>query len=127
MAMEKGYVVYVDDDYEDQALLQESFKEISTYKLLCLFRGKELFELLSEAASKVCLIVLDINMPQSGVDILLELKVDEEYKKIPVVMLSTSTETREKEIINGLGADIVKKPNSYSGIRTLAEKLISYC
>ena len=121
-------IVYVDDDYDDLLFLQEAFRDIQDYQLVCLLNGDELFALLESGKYNVCLIILDINMPiRSGIDILLDLKTTSNYNFIPVVMLSTSKSPKENAIVQGLGCEIVLKPNTYTGARTLAAKLLEYC
>jgi DNA-binding response OmpR family regulator len=58
------------------------------------------------------LMVLDINMPEvSGIDLLEFLRLREDLRSIPVVMLSSETTDRQVDEALGLGADaFVFKP-----------------
>ncbi len=58
------------------------------------------------------LMVLDINMPEvSGIDLLEFLRMRDDLRKIPVVMLSSETTDRQVDEALGLGADaFVFKP-----------------
>lgn len=58
------------------------------------------------------LMVLDINMPEvSGIDLLEFLRIREDLRRIPVVMLSSETTDRQVDEALGLGADaFVFKP-----------------
>lgn len=123
----RKFILYVDDDLDDLALLEDSFKGVNDYQLVCLKNGTDLFKFL-DLVSKVSLIILDINMPDmNGVDILLELKTIEKYRQIPVVMLSTARNPKENLTVRGLGSAIILKPTSYTEALTLANRLLEYC
>ena len=52
--------------------------------------GIEALEILSKRYSEIDLILLDWNMPElSGFDVLVEIKKDDKYKNIPVMMVTT--------------------------------------
>ena len=82
------------EDNEDHALLVE--KTLSAERIcnrLTVFQDAEsaLSHLRSGAAERPQLILLDINLPgMDGLQLLKELKTDENLKKVPVVILSTS-------------------------------------
>ena len=64
---------------------------------------------------KALVILLDINMPRmDGAETLGRLKADEETRKIPVVVLTTTDDPREVEHCYGLGCSVyVTKPVEY--------------
>jgi CheY-like chemotaxis protein len=73
-----------------------------------------------------CLVVLlDINMPKvDGVEVLRQLKANEETKKIPVMMLTTTDDPREIELCYGLGCSVyVTKPVEYEKFREAVQQL----
>ena len=52
--------------------------------------GIEALEILSEKYNEIDLVLLDWNMPEmSGYDVLVEIKSNEKYKTIPVMMVTT--------------------------------------
>ena len=68
--------------------------------------GIEGLEKLSEGYKEVDLILLDWNMPEkSGYDVLVEIKADDKYKNIPVMMVTT--EGQQSSIVAAVraGAD----------------------
>jgi len=68
--------------------------------------GIEGLEKLSENYEEIDLVLLDWNMPEkSGYDVLVEIKADEKYKKIPVMMVTT--EGQQSSIVAAVraGAD----------------------
>jgi CheY-like chemotaxis protein len=77
-------------------------------------------------ANNRCLVVLlDINMPKvDGVEVLRQLKANEETKKIPVMMLTTTDDPREIELCYGLGCSVyVTKPVEYEKFREAVQQL----
>lgn len=73
-----------------------------------------------------CLVILlDINMPKvDGVEVLRQLKANEETKKIPVMMLTTTDDPREIERCYGLGCSVyVTKPVEYEKFREAVQQL----
>lgn len=121
-------VLYLDDDLDDILLLQDAFREVKHYHLVSVQNDGDLRQILHSHKETICLVVLDINMPErSGIEILIELKTAQPYRHIPVVMLSTARREQDNEIIKGLGCEIVLKPSSYTEMITLASKLLQYC
>ncbi len=61
------------------------------------------------------LLLLDIRMPQvDGVEVLRQVKIDPELKKIPVLMLTTTDDPREVERCHDLGCNsYIVKPVDY--------------
>ena len=57
------------------------------------------------------LIILDIMMPElNGYDVLKTLKFTEEYKKIPVILLTAREQELDKRISQMMGIDYLQKP-----------------
>ena len=62
----------------------------------------------------VC-IFIDINMPKiSGIDLLKRIRESDEFKSIPIYMLTTSRE-HEKQTRDLGATDYFQKPNTYHG------------
>ena len=61
------------------------------------------------------LLLLDIRMPKvDGVEVLRQLKADEELRKVPVIMLTTTDDPREVEHCHALGcSSYIVKPVVY--------------
>jgi CheY-like chemotaxis protein len=62
--------------------------------------------------SKSYLLLLDINMPiMDGIEVLRRLKANDDYKEIPIMMLTTTDDPREVEACYKLGCNIyITKP-----------------
>lgn len=74
------------------------------------FTGKNVNENMDD--SKSYLLLLDINMPKmDGIDVLTNIKSNEELKNIPIIMLTTTDDPREVETCYKLGCNMyVTKP-----------------
>lgn len=71
------------------------------------------------------LLVLDINMPRiDGVEVLRQVKADENTVKIPVIMLTTTDDPREVERCYALGCSVyVTKPVEYNSFTEALNRL----
>jgi CheY-like chemotaxis protein len=109
-------LLVVDDDKEDRALFCEAASGIDTdIKFLIAEDGAQALQLLEQTAVLPDYIFLDINMPKmNGKEFLVRAKKDNRIKKIPVVMYSTTSQTKEIEECYKLGAyDFLIKPPSF--------------
>lgn len=105
------FVLLVEDNLADARLIKEFLKEINIKTVLHVARdGKEAMEFLYlnckyNRNCRSTFVILDLNLPKmSGREVLKKIKGDEELKKIPVLILTTST---AKE-------DIVECYNNYA-------------
>jgi CheY-like chemotaxis protein len=106
-------ILLVEDDRLDAMIVRRALNDLKvTNEIVHTASGEEALEYLrSEGNKKPCLILLDLNMPKTnGVDVLRIVKADEVLKKIPVVVLTASTE--EQDVIEtfklSVGGYIVK-------------------
>ena len=127
------YILYADDDCEDQETFKDVVAEIdSGLKVVTVSGGQELLKYLSRVKKKhsfPCLVVLDINMPKmDGIETLRELKSNKTFKKLPVVMFSTSDNPISVQTADQLGAaDYVQKPVTYDRFLKVARQFIDIC
>jgi len=105
-------VLMADDDGEDCFLAEEAFKASKVEAVLsCVKDGLELLEYLAKCVqTNPCkfpdLILLDLNMPRKdGREVLVEIKSDPTFQKIPIVILTTSEDERDKTFSMEAGAD----------------------
>jgi CheY-like chemotaxis protein len=92
-------ILLVEDDRVDAMTVKRALKEIKvTNTLIVVGNGEEALEYLrDENSEKPCIILLDLNMPRMGGLEFLEIaKQDELLKRIPVIVLTTSTEEQDK-------------------------------
>ena len=91
-------ILLVEDDRVDVMTLERAMKDLNvTNPVVNVRNGEEALQYLrNEANQKLCLILLDLNMPKvNGIKFLQLAKADEMLKNIPVIMLTTSTEQQD--------------------------------
>jgi CheY-like chemotaxis protein len=100
-------ILLVEDDYVDTITVIHALKEIHvTNQLVHVENGEEALDYLKDPTSdKPCIILLDLNMPiMNGIELLQVIKDNEQLKRIPVVVLTTSKEQQDKLNSFNLGA-----------------------
>jgi CheY-like chemotaxis protein len=112
-----GLVFLVDDDIDDQGLFLDALSEID--KNIQLVTAANGVEAVQKLASDIQLhpdyIFMDLNMPlMTGIQCLKELKKIPALAKIPVVIYSTSSYSKDLEEAKIAGAfDYIIKPFSF--------------
>ena len=110
-------ILLVEDDQVDTMTVTRALKEIHvTNPLVHLENGEEAVHYLQNPVSeKPCIILLDLNMPiMNGIEFLQVVKHDDQLKRIPVVVLTTSEEQQDKVNSFNLGvAGYMAKPVDY--------------
>lgn len=93
-------VLLVEDDRMDLRIFKHAIKEIDfaeSIDLKHVENGEEALELLKSLDKLPDLIFMDINMPvMNGKEALMKIKEDEKLKMIPVLMLTTSDDERDR-------------------------------
>lgn len=130
-------ILLAEDDLDDQIFFEKALSElpIST-KLTTVKDGEELMKYLSANsgnASSTDILFLDLSMPcKTGVECLVEIKENEAFKKLQVVMFTTSFSSNihfEQNLINTLeriGADgFIRKSESFDQLKNTIETTLS--
>ncbi|MCP4605549.1 MAG: response regulator [Proteobacteria bacterium] len=111
-------ILLVEDDRVDVMTIKRALKEINvTNPLNVTGNGEEALAFLRDPESEnPCIILLDLRMPRmNGVEFLKEVKRDQALKRIPVVVLTTSREERDRVDSFDLGvAGYMVKPVDYA-------------
>jgi len=92
-------ILLVEDDKVDAMTVKRALKDLKvTNRLIHAVDGEEALEYLrGQGNPEPCLVLLDLNMPKmNGIEFLKIVKADEELKKIPVVVLTTSKEEQDR-------------------------------
>lgn len=122
-------IFLADDDPDDCTLFEDALQIITpSYVLTTAFDGQELMETLQEKVPPPPdLIFLDLNMPRkTGVDCLKEIRTNQKLKSIPVIILSTSSQTQYIEETYKLGANrYIQKPNSFAELKTAISSVLA--
>ena len=132
MSANSRYILCVDDDPDDHALVCDSIKEIDPgMEIIQAQNGDEALKHLKNAKAETnlpCLVILDINMPRmDGKQTLMHIKKDDQLTKIPVVMLSTSGNSVDKLFCAHYGVELYTKPSNIAEYSGIIKKLLSYC
>ena len=90
-------ILLVEDNKADVRLVQEALKNSAlTYDMACVRDGMAAMAYLHQEGeyanvSRPDLIILDLNLPKKdGREVLAEIKTDAQFKRIPVIVLTTS-------------------------------------
>ena len=120
-------VLLVEDDSIDAMTVRRAFKDLKlANKLTHRINGEEALTYLRGPDMEMpCLILLDLNMPRmNGIEFLKVIKQDDNLKRIPVIVLTTSNE--ECDVIESFKlcvAGYIVKPVDYKkfveAIRTI--------
>lgn len=110
-------ILLVEDDRIDAMTVKRALNELNVTNTLDMAGdGEEALEYLRENADNLPgLILLDLNMPRmGGIEFLREIKQKETLKRIPIVVLTTSDEERDKIDAYDMGvAGYMVKPVDY--------------
>jgi CheY-like chemotaxis protein len=89
--------------------------------------GDQLIDYLHETPSKAnpVVILLDLNMPgKDGKDVLREIKENEALRTIPVIVMTTSSSERDRQLSYQFGANcFVTKPDSYKEMMEVTDSI----
>jgi len=120
-------ILLVEDDSVDAMTVKRALKDLKiTNELVHVTNGEEALEYLrSQRDKEPCFIFLDLNMPKmNGIEFLEIAKADEQLRRIPVVVLTTSGS--EKDVLESFELSVagyMVKPADYrrfvEAIRTI--------
>lgn len=136
-SIQKTVVLLVaDDNPDDRLLIEAAWEETALVKIYFVEDGEELMDFLcrqgkysnSTLAPSPDLILLDLRMPRkNGHEVLRELKTHPTFRRIPIVVLTTSK--AELDIVRSydLGANsYFTKPDTFDEILDLTQTLNDY-
>lgn len=113
----KRPLLLVEDDQVDAMTVKRAFKEIHiANRLEIVSNGSEALSFLRNSENETpCIILLDLNMPKmNGVEFLKIKNQDENIRRIPVIVLTTSEEEQDRANSFDLGiAGYMVKPVDY--------------
>ena len=131
-AAERPPILVVEDNPMDLDLTRRAFSRRACPHPIQVARdGEEALAYLRRwdaGEPQPAVILLDINMPRvSGIEVLQQLKQHPHYRRIPVVMLTSSRESRDLQTTYDLGANsYIEKPVSFSRFLDIAAQIESY-
>jgi len=126
-------IVIAEDDDGHANLIERNLKRSGVLnKIIHLKDGKETLDYLFQRNVKKqrgnnipLLLLLDIKMPKvDGIEVLRQVKEDQELKKIPVIMITTTDDPKEVDICHELGcSNYITKPINYEKFIEAIRKL----
>jgi CheY-like chemotaxis protein len=122
-------ILLAEDDEDDRLFFADALQETDrSIALSFVENGMELMSLLHNTVTGLPgLLFLDMNMPcKNGLECLREIRHDERYCDLPVIIFSTSL---DQDLIadiyeNGANLSIVK-PSSFQGLKRMIDKVLS--
>jgi DNA-binding response OmpR family regulator len=127
ITMSESYkkIILAEDDDDDVDFFKGALSECrDDFNLLVAKNGNELDHILKQHPSPYA-IVLDLNMPLvSGKESLVKIRSQNAFDRIPVIILSTSNDIKDKQfcLLNG-ATDYLVKPGTYNGLKEMILKL----
>jgi CheY-like chemotaxis protein len=112
-------ILIVDDDEGHAILIRQNLEIAGLNNRIEHFRdGQAILDFFftrRDIANETYLVLLDIRMPKvDGIEVLRRLKADPEFRKLPVIMLTTTEDSREVERCHQLGCSVyIQKPVDY--------------
>lgn len=122
-------ILVVEDSEDDFEATMRAFKRTNLKNpIRHASSGTEALTILREAGAKPGLVLLDLNMPGlDGRRILAIIKSDPQLRKIPVVILTTSSDERDVDECYTLGANTyIQKPVDLDGLFAAVQRLKEY-
>jgi DNA-binding response OmpR family regulator len=123
----KRQLILIVDDEPDILNLTEKFLKLDpNFDTITCANAKEAMSVLEERFHDISLMLLDIMMPgRSGIDVLREIKSDERFNHILVVLFTVKSFAEDIQKGNALGADgyIVKPFSGKDLLKFVQDKL----
>ena len=122
------FILYVDDDKEDQQIFCEAVAMIDiSIDCICVNDPNEAMGILERTSPLPDYIFTDFNMPRKdGKDFLRYLKTHSKYKDIPVIILSTGIRKDDEAEFRKLGArKAFPKPSTFNELVAIIQSTIA--
>jgi CheY-like chemotaxis protein len=129
-ASNKSFILYAEDDYDDFESVKEALDQLTAnYNLSHAHNGTELVSFLEGKPEKLpCLIVLDLNMPvMDGKEVLNWIKSQEEFRKIPIMVFTTSSREEDVKLCQKHACTFFRKPTLYRDLLHVVQTMLQMC
>ena len=125
-----GYVLLVEDNPDDEFLTRRAFDEMNLLNEVSVVRDGEeaLAMLLDPAAPSPAMVLLDLKLPRvDGVEVLRQVRSNPRTRRLPVIVLTSSSEERDLVESYDLGANsFIRKPVGFSNFADTVRQLGMY-
>ncbi|HEY3369588.1 MAG TPA: response regulator [Prolixibacteraceae bacterium] len=129
MENEVLYILLADDDADDRLFFKEAMEEINADTFVSFVNdGSQLIYFLNQPGIRLPdILFLDLNMPvKSGMDCLQEIRANDRFKDLFIVIYSTSGADSDIQEAMGHGANLyIKKPNNFADLKANLAKVIN--
>jgi DNA-binding response OmpR family regulator len=126
--MPQGIRIFlIEDDADDIELLEVSLKDNNVeYNMEVIMEGDKVENYLQNCKKLPNIIVMDFNLPRvHGREIIKQIKSNEDFKKIPLIVLTTSTAKEDIEYSYRMGADsFITKPTTIQGFNATVGAIV---
>ena len=124
-------ILYAEDDYDDFIILADAFKAYNeNIEIIRAENGVKVIDYLKDTEAGLrcpALIILDLNMPvMDGKETLIKIKSSDLYSNIPVVIFTTSSDARDKRILEKYDVPFYTKPISYQELKPMVEIFVAH-
>ncbi|MBY8990160.1 MAG: response regulator [Candidatus Lokiarchaeota archaeon] len=123
----KRHLILIVDDEPDILNLTEKFLKLDpNFDTITSANAKEAMSVLEERYHDISLILLDVMMPgRSGMDVLRQIKAEERYNHIKVILFTVKSFNEDIQKGNALGADgyIIKPFSGKDLLKFVQDKL----
>jgi FOG: CheY-like receiver len=125
-------ILLVDDDKEDQFIFCDAMHYVDgAQPVHTEANGIDALRYLSSKDQQQlpCVILADLNMPKmTGSEFLKQVKINKEFKHIPVIIYTTSVNELERQACLGIGAHAyITKPLTYNQSIEIAQMIAKLC
>src|SRR5476651_460119 len=122
-------ILLADDDIDDCTFFKEAVDAFppSTH-LTAVHDGEQLMLLLASETNELPdILFLDLNMPRkNGFECLSEIKLNEKFNKLPVIMYSTSFDQRIVSLLYKNGAQyFIRKPSEFLQFKKIIQQTLT--
>lgn len=121
-------ILLIEDDHDDIYLLESALADNSvTYRMDTIREGDKVQPYLHSSGAIPDIIVLDFNLPKKhGREVLRDIKADDRYKQIPLIVLTTSSAKEDRDYSYQMGAQhFITKPSNLQGFNKTVEIICS--
>jgi CheY-like chemotaxis protein len=124
---DKPVILYAEDDQDDFEILKDALlQQTDQFTLVQAQNGTEVISYLDDRSPG--LIVLDLNMPvMDGKQTLKWLKEHKDYKKIPVMIFTTSSREEDLKLCKSYECTFFRKPTLYRDLLHVVQIMLQMC
>lgn len=127
--MKKEYVLILDDDHDDSALLTESFNNHHSLEVKTFDIPSKLVKFLDQHDnSEVVLFIIDLNLPEmSGTEVIRIIKDSHRFDDVPILVFTTGGTPAEREFCAKHNIEKIRKPSNIDGWDAVASVMATHC